>query len=849
MNPRGVDGTHSAAAPGASATTERGGEKPGGFAALLSQLGVGTRTAGEDSSGAKDRRPGAPSPATTSPATTLTPAMTTPPAVTRPAAATMSARQILPSPIAAVAAESEADAAPAPETTLARPLQTTSSMLNNAAHSRFEASRLVAMNGGELRAATAKALGFEIQLSDTQHAKVLTDGASRKSDVAMEAPHARNLTKEPSRPAAIQVPASSVRAATLSSATYTPSAAPAGHPAPNVQPTTSPQAAPLTPSFIRLEKSAAPHQFVTVPAEKPSASAQPGLTERAEPRKGDVVARDARSNHLEEKKPAPLTRSAAPAVAANEAKAAAPMTASERPRPIFTANDAPSKAPARLAPEAPVSSKSVAPLETAKPALAAKALPSRAGELESPKVESPKVEAAKVEAKKTPAETIAPRTETPASPRLSQPTAAITAKDAAPTEPASVPAPKRSFAKPEPAPSIAPQSASAPLAASETAPPAHQSPAGSPPASLKAPASTATVPTDDRRVTAHETPAQSLPSETRPAAVARKNPAPARGKAEADAAAQAPALPIAMAQPAAPAMVTAPPRPVAPEAAAPATDNSLKIEKRQAQAARAHASAEPAELTWGERRKPAAHGKSDERSEAIKPGVEAGVPAQIVPPVAFERVAHRAAGDSHGKVDGFSRRDHDGKEPSRAADRPAEQAALPLAGPASAPEQNPLRFDPGFTAQAPLVQPDAAPPVAFAPQAAAPIVAQAAEDAGLSVTILPQSARLSVESSEGDLALHLRIKDGNAEVSIGGSLAPMFEQRSAEVQSVLAGEGLSLGRFDTSDNNRQGQQAPRDVPGDDARPARPGTTTAHSSDTAGVDQPVRSLDGRYHVTA
>jgi hypothetical protein len=139
--------------------------------------------------------------------------------------------------------------------------------------------------------------------------------------------------------------------------------------------------------------------------------------------------------------------------------------------------------------------------------------------------------------------------------------------------------------------------------------------------------------------------------------------------------------------------------------------------------------------------------------------------------------------------------------------------------------------------------------VAFAPAAAAPIVAQAAEDPGLSVTVMPHAARLSVESSEGDLALHLRIKDGNAEISMGGSLAPMFEQRSAEVQTVLAGEGLSLGRFDLSDNNRQGQQAPREVPEHDAAPARPATNHSAPTSGPGDEQPARTLDGRIHVTA
>jgi flagellar hook-length control protein FliK len=119
------------------------------------------------------------------------------------------------------------------------------------------------------------------------------------------------------------------------------------------------------------------------------------------------------------------------------------------------------------------------------------------------------------------------------------------------------------------------------------------------------------------------------------------------------------------------------------------------------------------------------------------------------------------------------------------------------------------------------------------------------------VTVMPNVARVSVESADGDLALHLRIKDGNAEVSMTGSLAPMFEQRSNEVQTVLAGEGLNLGRFDLGQDSRQGQQQsqPQELPGDDAGPGRPGNNNPARATSAGGEQPVRRTDGRIHVTA
>jgi hypothetical protein len=280
---------------------------------------------------------------------------------------------------------------------------------------------------------------------------------------------------------------------------------------------------------------------------------------------------------------------------------------------------------------------------------------------------------------------------------------------------------------------------------------------------------------------------------------------------------------------------------IAGETAAVAVEQVARAAGRPVVAARAQVSADPIEAPAGERRK-----RSDKHEETAtepgKPLAIAGAPAPLVQATPFERVAHRAAPEGQARVESLGRRESE-KEPARASEAAPATNPLVVSDP-NRPVDQLLNNVPAFTA--PAAQSDA-PPVAFAPAAAAPIVAQAALDPGLSVTVLPQSARVSVESSEGDLALHLRIKDGNAEISMGGSLAPMFEQRSAEVQTVLAGEGLHLGRFDLSDNNRQGQQqAPREVPDQDAAPGRPGTI---NTAPAGDETPVRTSDGRIHVTA
>ena len=209
MNPRGVNGAHSPAGNGAPATTERGGKGGGGgFAAVLSQLGVNTKTAGEDASGGKDRRPPTPAPQAAH------------------AAATIPAGQILPGQITRLPVEAKADAAPASALSVARPVQSPPSMSNNAAPSRFEAPRLVAQNRSQ--AAVAADIRLEIPASDvttaSKHAKVLTD-ASRMSDApAARKSGATNLTTTADR-LVIQVPVSTARAATVSPVAYTQGAA------------------------------------------------------------------------------------------------------------------------------------------------------------------------------------------------------------------------------------------------------------------------------------------------------------------------------------------------------------------------------------------------------------------------------------------------------------------------------------------------------------------------------------------------------------------------------------------------------------------------------------------------
>jgi hypothetical protein len=129
-----------------------------------------------------------------------------------------------------------------------------------------------------------------------------------------------------------------------------------------------------------------------------------------------------------------------------------------------------------------------------------------------------------------------------------------------------------------------------------------------------------------------------------------------------------------------------------------------------------------------------------------------------------------------------------------------------------------------------------------------PLAAQATRDDGLNMTVMPHSARMSIESSDGDLALHIRVRDGSADVTVGGSMAPLFETRAPEARAALAGEGLNLGRFESGQQGtgggsggQQGQPAPeRSERG--SEPATPYRRQTNNQEPA-------PGDGRIHVTA
>jgi hypothetical protein len=94
---------------------------------------------------------------------------------------------------------------------------------------------------------------------------------------------------------------------------------------------------------------------------------------------------------------------------------------------------------------------------------------------------------------------------------------------------------------------------------------------------------------------------------------------------------------------------------------------------------------------------------------------------------------------------------------------------------------------------------------AAAPPRAAPALPQEPPQTALAGTILPHTAHLRLESETlGDLALHLRVRDGVAHVRVEGEQAAQLAGRGHELKQALAAEGLKLGHLEVERPQVQG---------------------------------------------
>ena len=125
--------------------------------------------------------------------------------------------------------------------------------------------------------------------------------------------------------------------------------------------------------------------------------------------------------------------------------------------------------------------------------------------------------------------------------------------------------------------------------------------------------------------------------------------------------------------------------------------------------------------------------------------------------------------------------------------------------------------------------PELAPPAAVTGSAEPPRVVDASQtllqlamtDSSLSLDVNRQVVNVALNTeATGALELELRLRDGRAHVLVTGPSAPLVAQHAPALREVLAQQGLSLGDFSTSQQQRQPAEAPeRDAASPSRTPA------------------------------
>ncbi|HEY0709479.1 MAG TPA: hypothetical protein VGG33_21900 [Polyangia bacterium] len=158
---------------------------------------------------------------------------------------------------------------------------------------------------------------------------------------------------------------------------------------------------------------------------------------------------------------------------------------------------------------------------------------------------------------------------------------------------------------------------------------------------------------------------------------------------------------------------------------------------------------------------------------------------------------------------------------------------------------------PPVTAAGPNGVGDVAPAIPPGAVLAPPELAMIPEDPALNLAVLTRAAHLSIEGQDGrSLELHVRLMPEGAEIRANGELAPLVQSKASDLSAALAAEGMTLNRFElTQDRRHDGHRDPRahgDDDGDSYRPVAARRAASHSST---VDTVTRPSDGRIHVKA
>ena len=113
----------------------------------------------------------------------------------------------------------------------------------------------------------------------------------------------------------------------------------------------------------------------------------------------------------------------------------------------------------------------------------------------------------------------------------------------------------------------------------------------------------------------------------------------------------------------------------------------------------------------------------------------------------------------------------------------------------------------------------------------------ALEDPSLRVEMTEQSARLVVSlGDEGKVALHLRVNDRVADVTVMGTARDLLTSEGPELATALAEQGLSLGNFQLGGQTQGEEQreSQAEMNDDDYEDMQLNTASASSTKTSGA---------------
>ncbi len=222
-------------------------------------------------------------------------------------------------------------------------------------------------------------------------------------------------------------------------------------------------------------------------------------------------------------------------------------------------------------------------------------------------------------------------------------------------------------------------------------------------------------------------------------------------------------------------------------------------------------------------------------TELKAPVAPAAKPVTAQKAVTLDQLAIRSK-DQHApaRVTGPTEKPQSRRDEVSPDKKKSEEPVLSTA-PNGAPTATPVVAAEPFRLEAPPAIKEAAP--------LAPLAPVMNEDPSLRVVLLPNVARMSMDTGEaGRINVELKVQNGITELRATGPAAQLLESRQGELRVALAKEGLALGHFDLTQSGSQQRHGGSDRA--DLEVSPPPTARRATSSTE-----LATEDGRVHVKA